>query len=78
MVRTSRPRSTKLQQVRDLRVPASEMAEKAQPVDLALDQKRDVARHQPGWAIADQQTEIVPLDVRIKTSGLASVKPGGR
>ena len=41
-----------------------EMAEQVQLLAMALDQERNVARDEPRGAVADEQTEIVLLDMR--------------
>ena len=47
-----------------------------QLIAAPLDQKRDMARHEPMLAMADQQTEIVALDMRDQNFGAGFGKNG--
>ena len=47
----------------DLRVRPRQMAQQVQLLIAALDQERNMARHEPGSTMADEQAEIVPLDM---------------
>jgi hypothetical protein len=45
------------------------MTEQVQLLAMALDQERNVARDKPGGAMTDEETKIVPLDVRNQHCG---------
>src|SRR5271167_1243348 len=49
-----------------------------QLVAVALDQEWDVARHQPRQAVADEKTEIMPLDMRDQHLGARLGKSRGQ
>ena len=53
------------------------MALKIEPAVALLDQERDLAGDKPVLAVADQQAEIVPLDMR-EQHLLAGFDEGGR
>ena len=50
-------------EIGDLRIGAREVTLQVQLLAVALDQERDVARHEPRGTMADEQAEIVPLNV---------------
>jgi hypothetical protein len=66
-----------LAKIFDLRVRAREVAEQVQILVTALDQERDVAGDEPGDAVAEEETKIMPLNVRDQHRG-ARFGEGGR
>ena len=65
-------------EIGDLRVGAGEVAMQVKPLAVALDQERDVARYEPRAAMADEQAEIVPLDVLDQYFGARFGEGGGQ
>jgi hypothetical protein len=54
------------------------MAEQVQLLVTALDQKRNMAGHEAGGAVANEKTKIVPLNVSDQHCGARFAESGGQ